>query len=60
MDEAGRKARSGHVRPPRSGRPLWSATSVTGLAEARGALVIVFHHVLADGIGDASPAPRNI
>jgi len=33
------------------GRPLWSATFVTGLSDDRSALVIVFHHVLADGIG---------
>jgi diacylglycerol O-acyltransferase len=32
-------------------RPLWSATFVTGLTGARVALVVVFHHVLADGIG---------
>ncbi|WP_330276248.1 WS/DGAT domain-containing protein [Lentzea sp. NBC_00516] len=35
--------------PPDS--PLWSATLVTGLADARSAVVVVFHHVLADGIG---------
>lgn len=47
-------------------RPLWSATFVTGLAGARIALVVVFHHVLADGIGglavlanlvDGTPTP---
>lgn len=32
-------------------RPLWSATLVTGIADGRSALVVVFHHVLADGIG---------
>jgi diacylglycerol O-acyltransferase / wax synthase len=32
-------------------RPLWSATFITGLAGSRIALVVVFHHVLADGIG---------
>ena len=32
-------------------RPLWSATFVTGLAGRRVALVVVFHHVLADGVG---------
>jgi WS/DGAT/MGAT family acyltransferase len=31
--------------------PLWSATFVTGLAGRRTALVLVMHHVLADGIG---------
>lgn len=35
---------------PRS-RPLWSATFVTGLAAGGVGLVLVFHHVLADGIG---------
>lgn len=35
---------------PRS-RPLWRATFVTGLAESRIALVVAFHHVLADGVG---------
>ena len=35
---------------PRS-RPLWSAAFVTGLAGGRVALVLVLHHVLADGIG---------
>ena len=39
------------TRPLPPGRPLWSATLVTGLAEDRNALVVVFHHVLADGIG---------
>ena len=32
-------------------QPLWSATFVTGLPRNRIALVFVFHHVLADGIG---------
>lgn len=32
-------------------RPLWSASFVTGLAGSRVAVVVVFHHVLADGIG---------
>src|SRR5918994_3950834 len=34
---------------PRS-RPLWSATVVTGLTRGRVGLVIVLHHVVADGI----------
>ena len=38
-----------HRLPP--ARPLWAATVVTGLAEGRTAVVVVFHHVLADGIG---------
>lgn len=32
-------------------RPLWRATLVTGLPGGTSALVVVFHHVLADGIG---------
>ena len=39
------------TKPLRPGRPLWSATLVTGLGDGQGALVLVFHHVLADGIG---------
>jgi diacylglycerol O-acyltransferase / wax synthase len=31
--------------------PLWSASLVTGLAEDTAALVLIFHHVMADGIG---------
>ncbi len=38
-----------HRMPP--GRPPWSVTLVTGLAAERAALIVVFHHVLADGIG---------
>lgn len=37
------------VRLPR-GRPLWSASIVTGVDEGTSALVVVFHHVLADGV----------
>jgi WS/DGAT/MGAT family acyltransferase len=32
-------------------RPLWAATVVTGLADGGAALIVVLHHVLADGIG---------
>ena len=32
-------------------RPLWTATVVTGLAAGETGLIIVMHHVLADGIG---------
>lgn len=39
------------TRPLPLGRPLWSATFVTGLTHNRTALIVVFHHVLADGIG---------
>lgn len=35
---------------PRS-RPLWAAVLVTGLTGRRRALVLVLHHVLADGVG---------
>ena len=35
--------------PP--GQPLWSATIVTGLAGGACAVIVVFHHVLADGMG---------
>jgi hypothetical protein len=38
-----------HRLPP--DKPLWAATLVTGLAERGTALVVVFHHVLTDGIG---------
>jgi diacylglycerol O-acyltransferase len=38
-------------RPLRRDRPLWSATFVTGVAPGATGLVLVFHHVLADGIG---------
>lgn len=39
------------VRRLPAGRPLWQATIVTGLVGPPVALVVVFHHVLADGIG---------
>ena len=32
-------------------RPLWSAAVVTGLADGGVALLVVLHHVLADGVG---------
>jgi WS/DGAT/MGAT family acyltransferase len=32
-------------------RPLWAAVLVTGLAGHSGGLIMVLHHVLADGIG---------
>ena len=35
----------------RRDRPLWTATLVTDTGRGGSALVIVFHHVLADGIG---------
>jgi WS/DGAT/MGAT family acyltransferase len=50
-------------------RPLWRATFITGLAGSRTALLVVFHHVLADGIGglavlaklvDGAPTARTV
>jgi WS/DGAT/MGAT family acyltransferase len=32
-------------------RPLWSAVVVTGLADGGSALLVVLHHVVADGVG---------
>ncbi|MGW4210370.1 wax ester/triacylglycerol synthase domain-containing protein [Lentzea sp. NPDC004789] len=39
------------TRPLPLSSPLWSATLVTGLESNRAALIVVFHHVLSDGIG---------
>ncbi|WP_086664235.1 wax ester/triacylglycerol synthase domain-containing protein [Lentzea kentuckyensis] len=39
------------TRPLPRSSPLWSATLVTGLEEHKAALILVFHHVLSDGIG---------
>lgn len=39
------------VDPLPRDRPLWSITVVHGLGGDRSALVVVIHHVLADGIG---------
>lgn len=39
------------VQPLPRDRPPWAATYVTGLGHGRSALVVVFHHVLADGLG---------
>ena len=36
--------------PLPSDRPLWAATIVTDVGEGTAALIIVFHHVLGDGI----------
>ncbi len=38
-----------HRLPP--DQPLWTATLITGMSEGRSALLVMFHHVLADGIG---------
>ncbi|MCX2953690.1 wax ester/triacylglycerol synthase domain-containing protein [Lentzea sp. NEAU-D7] len=57
------------IRPLPRSSPLWSATLVTGLAEDEAALVLVFHHVLSDGIGglavlaslvDGAPRPEAV
>jgi len=39
---------STHLPPD---RPLWAATLVTDIGRDEAALVVVFHHVLADGMG---------
>lgn len=39
------------ARPLHRSRPLWRAMLVTGLADGRVGLILVLHHVLADGIG---------
>ena len=39
------------THPLSRNRPLWSITLVNGLEGGRTALVLVIHHVLADGIG---------
>jgi diacylglycerol O-acyltransferase len=38
-------------RPLLRDRPLWRAIHVTGMSRGRGALVVVVHHAVADGIG---------
>ena len=39
------------TRPLPAHRPLWSATLVEGLADGGVPLAVIFHHVLADGMG---------
>ena len=39
------------ITPLDRARPLWRARIITGLAEERVGLVVVLHHVLADGLG---------
>jgi diacylglycerol O-acyltransferase / wax synthase len=39
------------TEPLPAGRPLWSFTLVSDLSDGGCALVVIFHHVLADGIG---------
>lgn len=40
-----------HAQPLPGGRPPWRAVAVTGLTGGRGAVVLVLHHVVADGLG---------
>ena len=56
------------VQPLPRTAPLWRATVLTGLHDGRCALVLVLHHVLADGLGglavlgtlaDDVPSPRS-
>jgi WS/DGAT/MGAT family acyltransferase len=46
------------TRPLPRSRPMWRALVVTGLAEDRVALVVVLHHVLADGVGGLAVLTR--
>ena len=39
-------------------RPLWSATLVTSLTDGSAALIVMLHHVLADGIGGLAVLAR--
>ena len=39
-------------------RPLWRLTAITGSEDTPVALVVVFHHVLADGIGGLAVLAR--
>ena len=46
------------AEPLARSRPLWSAAFVTCLAGNGVALVVVFHHVVADGLGGLSVLAR--
>jgi Protein of unknown function, DUF255/Wax ester synthase-like Acyl-CoA acyltransferase domain len=46
------------TRPLPRSRPLWRAVVVTGLADEQIGLVVVLHHVLADGIGGLAVLAR--
>ncbi|MEV0173542.1 wax ester/triacylglycerol synthase domain-containing protein [Streptomyces sp. NPDC050803] len=46
------------VRPLPRSAPLWSATLVTDVAGSAGALVLVLHHALADGVGGLAVLTR--
>ena len=64
-----RTAVTWYTTPLPSDRPLWRAVVVTGLRGGEVALVLVLHHVLADGIGglavltslvDGAPTPAPV
>lgn len=46
------------TEPLRPGSPPWRVAVLTGLADGRVAIVVVFHHVLADGIGGLAVLER--
>ncbi|EID77861.1 MULTISPECIES: wax ester/triacylglycerol synthase domain-containing protein [Rhodococcus] len=46
------------IRPLPRSRPLWRAVVVTGLIDDRTGLVLVLHHVVADGIGGLAVLAR--
>ena len=46
------------TRPLSRARPLWRAVVVTGMADGRVGVVLVLHHVLADGIGGLAVLAR--
>jgi len=46
------------TRPLPRSQPLWRAVVVTGLADAQVGVVVVLHHVLADGIGGLAVLAR--
>jgi WS/DGAT/MGAT family acyltransferase len=39
-------------------RPLWSATFIRGMARDQNALIVLFHHVMSDGIGGLAMLTR--
>ena len=46
------------TRPLSRARPLWRAVVVTGMEDGRVGVVLVLHHVLADGIGGLAVLAR--
>jgi WS/DGAT/MGAT family acyltransferase len=57
-DDVLRVAVDAVTRPLPRTRPLWRAVVITGLSDGRVALVLVLHHVLADGIGGLAVLAR--